>query len=87
MARVEVDRTSLLDGLGWNFFPFAGSTYNVRFGPCVRITFKKPRRIMRLRYINIGTREPQVMAAVIAARMNEESGKQPDAGADGAPAP
>jgi hypothetical protein len=69
VERVEVSRTRFWDGWGIHGFPFDGVTYNIKGFRCVRVTLKRPTSFWRFKYINIGTNDPEGLAAFLKSRI------------------
>jgi len=69
MVSAQLCRTTLLHGWGVHGLPFVGVTYNIHGYDCVRVTFRQPRGIFRLRHINIGTDDAEGLASFLASRI------------------
>ena len=62
IARVEPDRTSLIDGWGIHWIPWRGTTYNLWGFDCVKLEVGR-------RTIRIGTDEPENLVAFLNSRI------------------
>ncbi len=69
MASAEVGRTTLLHGWGIHGLPFVGVTWNVHGYDCVRVAFKRPQGLFRFKRINIGSDDPEGLAAFLRRKM------------------
>lgn len=75
---VRLDRTTFLDGLGVHGLPFHNAVFNIRFGPCVRVTLKRRYGMLRARYVKIGTADPNRLAAFLLGKISKSPAQPPD---------
>jgi len=74
VERVEVSRTSWLQGWGVHGWPGAWLVYNIWGFGAVTLHLKEPRTIFRFRRHVIGTDEPEALARFLRGRLKAADG-------------